>query len=175
MSFPPFSQKADTKTKKGRTGCESMKVYSNNFLGIDVGPASGMVKPLLVVLALLLVIGVLFTQNANVLHAQLGQNPLYLSQNDSTILSVLVSNPENTPVNNIVVSLNAPGSTQLSLYPAQQVIQTLGPQEIRKLEFLVSPIDAQQTPFLPGMYRVDVTTQINGKNYQTSVFVNVEK
>jgi hypothetical protein len=152
-----------------------MKVYKSNPLDIDMGPLSGMIKPLLAGIVVVALVLLVTTQTSNVLHAQLMQNPLFLSQNDSTILSVLVTNPENVPVNNVVVSLYAPGSTQLSVYPAQQTIQTLGPQEVRKLEYLVSPVDSRTTPFLPGTYRVDVSTQINGKKYQTSVMVNVEK
>ncbi len=152
-----------------------MKIYKQNPLDLDLGPLSGVIKPALVVLVLVLVVMIVSTQTNNVLRAQLGQNPLFLSKNDSTMMQVQVANPENVPVNNVVVSLNAPGSKQLSLYPAKQTIQTLGPQEIRKLEFLVSPVDASTTPFLPGSYRMDITTQIAGKSYSTSVFVNVEK
>lgn len=152
-----------------------MKIYKQNPLDTDLGPLSGIIKPILVVLVLVLVVVIISTQTSNVLHAQLAQNPLFLSKNDSTIMNVLVTNPENAAVNNVIVSLRALGSTQLSLYPAQQAIQTLGPQETRKLEFLVSPLNADSSPFLPGTYRIDISTQISGKNYSTNVFVNVEK
>lgn len=152
-----------------------MKIYKSNPLDMDLGPLSGMGKPILAGVVILAIILIASTQTPNVVDAQLMQNPLFLSQNDSTILSVRITNPENMAVSSVVVSLNAPGSTQLSVYPAKQTIQTLGPQETRRLEFLIAPIDAQQTPFLPGTYRVDVSTQINEKKYQTSVFVNVEK
>ena len=142
---------------------------------MDLGPLSGVIKPALVILVLVAVVLIVSNKTSNALHAQLGKNPLFLSKNDSTMMQVLVTNPENTAVNNVVVSLNAPGSTHLSLYPAKQTIQTLGPQEVRKLDFLISPIDSTSAPFLPGSYRVDITTQIAGKNYSTSVFVNVEK
>lgn len=152
-----------------------MKIYKQNPLDLDLGPLSGIFKPVVAIVVVLVILLLLTTQTSGVLHARLVQNPISLSTNDSTMLYVVVVNPENSTVNNVVVSIAAPGSTQLSLYPAKQTIQTLGPQEERKLEFLISPVDASSTPFLPGTYRVDVSTQIAGKNYQTSVFVKVEK
>lgn len=152
-----------------------MKIYKKNPLDMDLGPLAGLVKPALIVLVLIVVFLVITTQTSNALHARLAQNPLSLSKNDSTMMYVVVLNPENVAVNNVVVSLNAPGSKQLSLYPTQQTIQTLGPQEERKLEFLVSPVDASTSPFLPGSYRIDISAKIGEKNYHTSVFVNVEK
>ncbi len=152
-----------------------MKIYKSNPLDLDLGPLSGIFKPAAAIVVVLVILLLLTTQANTVLHARLVQNPISLTNNDSTMLYVGVVNPENSTVNNVVVSLTAPGSTQLSLYPAKQTISTLGPQEERKLEFLISPIDAGSTPFLPGTYRVDITTQIAGKNYLTSVFVNVEK
>lgn len=152
-----------------------MKVYQSNPLDIDLGPLSGVAKPLLATVVLAILVLVFTMQTFNALHAELKQNPLSLSANDSTMLEVLVTNPANTSVSNIVVSLAAPGSEQLSLYPTQRTIQTLGPQETRKLEFLISPVDAASTPFFPGTYRVDVSAKIGEKTHQTSVFVRVEK
>lgn len=152
-----------------------MKVYKSNPLDIDLGPLSGVAKPALVILVLAILALILTTQTFNALHAELKQNPLSLSANDSTMLEVLVTNPMNTSVSNVVVSLAAPGSEQLSLYPEKLTIQTLGPQETRKLEFLISPVDATSVPFYPGTYRVDVSAKIGEKTYQTSVFVRVEK
>ncbi len=152
-----------------------MKVYQNNPLDMDLGPLSGVAKPVLVGVVLVILALILTTQTFNPLHAELKKNPLSLSANDSTILEVLVTNPTNNTINSVVVSLTAPGSTQLSLYPEKQTIQTLGPQETRKLEYLISPIDSATNPFYPGTYRVDVSTKISEKNYQTSVFVSVEK
>lgn len=152
-----------------------MKIYKNNPLDVNLGPLSGLFKPAVAIVIVVVLVLLLTSQGNSALHARLVQNPISLTNNDSTMLYVGVVNPENTTVNNVVVSLTAPGSKQLSLYPAKQTIQTLGPQEERKLEFLISPIDAEATPFLPGTYRVDISTQIAGKNYQTSVFVSVEK
>lgn len=152
-----------------------MKVYQNNPLDMDLGPLSGVAKPVLVGAVLVILALILTTQTFNPLHAELKKNPLSLSANDSTILEVLVTNPTNSTVNSVVVSLTAPGSTQLSLYPEKQTIQTLGPQETRKLEYLISPIDSTTNPFYPGTYRADVSTKISEKNYQTSVFVSIEK
>ena len=154
---------------------ERMKVYTSNFLGMDLGPLSGVAKPLLAIVVLAILVLVFTTQTFNALHAELKQNPLSLSANESTMLEVLVTNPTNGAVSNVIVSLAAPGSEQLSLYPEKQTIQTLGPQETRKLEFLISPIDSESEPFFPGTYRVDVSAKLGEKTYQTSVFVRVEK
>jgi len=152
-----------------------MKVYKNNPFDMDLGPFSGAAKPVLVGIVLVILALILTTQTFNPLHAELKKNPLSLSANDSTILEVLVTNPTTTTLNNVVVSLSAPGSKQISLYPEKLSIPTLGPQETRKLEYLISPIDSTSYPFYPGTYRVDVITKISEKNYQTSVFVSVEK
>ncbi|MEK6902474.1 MAG: hypothetical protein AABX02_02710 [archaeon] len=152
-----------------------MKVYNRNPLGIDLPPLESLVVPIIVVL--LLVGGVLLFSNSTQtgLSARLIQNPIFLSANDSTILEVVLTNPTSATLSNIVLKTETLGSNQLSVYPAQQTIQSLGPNETRKLEFLVEPIDTPTSPFLPGNYRIDVKTMIQGQAYQTNVILTVEK
>lgn len=152
-----------------------MVVYKRGPLGLDLPPLDGLLLPMVV----LLILAVLFlawpSTQPNALSARTLENPLFLSLNDSTILQVMVGNPTNESVSGIVVSAAAVGSNLLSVYPNTQTIPSLGPQESRILEFLVTPIDQSSAPFLPGTYRIDVKTKIANVPYQTSVAVNVQK
>ena len=152
-----------------------MKVYNKNPLGIELPPLDNLVLPIIILLVF--IGGFLIFSNATQtgLSARLIANPIFLSTNDSTILEVVLTNPTSTTLSNIVIKTETPGSDQLSVYPTQKIIQSLGPNETRKLEFLVAPIDTQTTPFLPGNYRIDVKTTIQGQAYQTNVILNVEK
>jgi uncharacterized membrane protein len=151
-----------------------MKIYQKNILGMDITT-----DKLLLAIAVLLVIGLILVLGTNSLNttlsAHLTQNPASLSANDSSILQVTLTNPVNTPINNLTITAQTPGSTQLSVYPKKQTISTLGPQERREMEFLVVPIDTTNNPFLPGTYRIDLQTTIEGKSYTNSVFLTVEK
>ena len=152
-----------------------MKIYNQNPLDLNLGSLQGIGK---IILALLLIIGLFWILSgaaSPVLQAQLLQNPLHLSANESTILNVQLTNPNSTSVFNVIENITTPGSSQLSVYPVKQTIPMLGPQETRKLEFVVLPVDTKTNPFLPGTYRVDVSTALNEQPYQISVFVQVEK
>lgn len=152
-----------------------MKVYNRNPLGIDLPPLDNLVVPIVILLIIVGAIAFFSGATQTGLSARLITNPVFLSGNDSTILEVVMNNPSTTTLSNIVLKVETPGSNQLGVYPAQQVIQSLGPNETRKLEFLISPIDTQTKPFLPGNYRIDVKTTIQGQAYQTNVVLTVEK
>ncbi len=131
--------------------------------------------PIIGILVVLFLLWMAFNPSANVLRATLNQSTLSLGENESTLMEVLVTNMSTTTQTSVVVTVNAPGSTQLSLQPTQQTIPTLGPEETRKLEFLVNPVDAESKPFLPGSYRIDVSAVLNEQTYLTHVFVSVKK
>jgi hypothetical protein len=152
-----------------------MKIYRGNPLEMDIGPIPRGIKGVLLAAIVIIILFAVYTQTSNPLNAQLSQNPLSLSANDSTILHVNVTNPLRETIPSVSVSITTPGTKQLSIYPRTQTIQGLGPQEERALEFLVQPVDTKTNPFLPGTYRVDVSTKMNGKDYVTNVFVSVVK
>ncbi len=153
-----------------------MKVYKRNPLDMDLGGIEGLLLPALGVLVVLFLAFLLIGgTNANVLSARLVQNPLSLSANDSTILQVHVYNPTAQMAQDMVVQVNAPSAPLLSISPKRQTIPFLGGDETRTLEFLVLPVDASGNPFTPGSYVITISTQLNGKPYDTQVQVNVVK
>ncbi len=152
-----------------------MKIYHQNPLDMRIGPLPETGKIILAIVIIATVFWIASGAATPVLNAQLEQNPLHLSTNDSTILQVLLTNPASTPQSNVKVTISTPGTTQLSVYPRTQTISRLGPQETRKLEFLIAPLNTPSNPFLPGTYRMDISTTLNNQTYLTSVFVNVEK
>lgn len=149
-----------------------MAVYRKGILPEDL-PLPHILAGIVVLVALLLFLNL--STVTIPLSAELGKNPLHLAQNDSTILRVTVWCPCSVAQQNVLVTADAPAAPQLSVYPKQQTISSLGPNESRTLEFLVTPIDTETTPFLPGKYTIQVKMTLNGQNYELPVSVNVEK
>lgn len=150
-----------------------MKIYQGGSLG-DLPLDKIGIGILVIIVAGILVMSIQGTVYAP-LSATLIQNPVSLSKNESTVLHVGLTNPSANPQTNVIVSTQTLGTTQLSIYPQKQTVSTLGPQETRELDFLIVPIDAESKPFLPGNYRIDIQTEIEGKKYPVSVFLTVTK
>ncbi len=151
------------------------KIYRRNFLeGIGVPPeVLGFGAALLAIAVILLVlVGI---PGGNVVHAELLQNPISLEKNDSSVLHIKITNPLEETVTGVRVYVQTPGTTQLSVYPQEHVIQKLGPRETRELEFVVLPLDTGAAPFLPGEYKIDVMVELKGTHYQRTRTLIVEK
>lgn len=153
-----------------------MKIYKRNPLEMDLGGIENYLIPLLGIIVVLLLAWVLFgSGSTQVLSTQLIQNPISLSANDSTILRVHVFNPTAQMAQNTIVQVQAPSAPQLSISPKQQTIPLLGSNETRALEFLILPLDTASNPFTPGIYVIQVSTQLNGIAYQNQVQISIAK
>lgn len=153
-----------------------MKLYQKKPLGIE--PPKGWEKIIGILFALIILVvlfGLLDFTIGGATQSKLIQNPLSLSQNESTILEVIVKNNTGESATNVTISANTPASETISITPNEQTIPILGMGESRKLEFLVVPLNPKSNPFYPGTYRIDITTNINNKTNTESIFLIVEK
>ncbi|MEK6970925.1 MAG: hypothetical protein AABW68_04540 [archaeon] len=151
-----------------------MKIYSHALLGDIPLEKIGIALLILGGIALLLFLGL-----PNGIHspisATLQPNPISLGKEESALLHVILTNPTNIPQENVKITTQTLGTDQLSLFPAHHTIAALGPQETREVDFLILPMDTEARPFVPGNYRIDIQTIIEGKTYALNVFVTVTK
>ncbi|MDP2666138.1 MAG: hypothetical protein Q8P05_01395 [Candidatus Diapherotrites archaeon] len=155
-----------------------MKLYQKQLPGWEIVSAlkDGKWIPLALGIVLLVLIGALLLDGATQpIALSFSKNPVSLSQNESTVLEVTISNPTGQPTYGLVIRPTVIDQEQVSISPEQQTISSLGAQEKRKLQFLVLPLNPTSHPFLPGSYRIEVSVGMNEQSYSQAIFLNVEK
>jgi len=133
-------------------------------------PALGFAA-LLVVLFFAFSIAVMVMPRA--LSSTISPNPLNLSSDLDSFLTVKVNNVTDATAASIIVSVEASDQHSIDIFPKSQEIQTLGKGENRTLSpFVVSPNPGYNV--YSGTYILTIKTEINGQQFSEQVALEIK-
>ena len=122
----------------------------------------------------LLIIFLIFTLvQPQPLDASLNPNPLDLSKDIDSYLTVTVNNVTDATASNVTVSVETSDEGSISIFPRERVIATLGKSERRTLSpFVISPTPSKEV--YSGTYILTVKTTINDRSFSKDVVLDLK-
>ena len=107
------------------------------------------------------------------LEAGLSPNPLDLTTDLDSFLTITVNNVTDSTASNVVVSVETEASDSITIFPKSRTIPTLGKGETRTLSpFAVSPNPSSE--IFTGTYILTIRTVINGQLFEKQVLLDLK-
>lgn len=108
------------------------------------------------------------------LDAFLQPNPLLLSKEQNSYLTVTINNVTGATARNVVVTVETEASDAIVIFPRSTTIETLGKGESRTLQdkFVISPNPAKKA--VSGTYIITVNVKMNDLNAEKQVALELK-
>jgi hypothetical protein len=154
-----------------------MGIYEEKKFDFNVGfgQAKKYAKPIALIVVALIVLYLIYlmavSYQANALNAHLNKNPLSLASDADAILTVNLTNVTEADALNVKVNVYPKDVASLHVYPSTKTVSLLGKGESRKLEFVVKPVFNGEV--LPGDYKINVETEINGQKFSSELVLTL--